>query len=96
MKLGVVRETFKGESRVIASPEEVEKWVAAGYQVWVEVWQSKTVVVFKRGMATGYAGVATPLFLKKTPACASATLSTRSNKCSGLWTKSSIALIGRR
>jgi len=31
----------------------------------VEVWQSKTVVVFKRGMATGYAGVANPLFFKE-------------------------------
>ena len=30
-----------------------------------EVWQSKTVVVFKRGMATGYAGVANPLFFKE-------------------------------
>ena len=31
----------------------------------MEVWQSKTVVVFKRGMATRYAGVANPLFLRE-------------------------------
>ena len=36
MKLGVVRETFEGERRVIATPEVVEKWVAAGHEVWVE------------------------------------------------------------
>ena len=36
MKLGVVRETFKGERRVIATPEVVEKWVAAGHEVWLE------------------------------------------------------------
>jgi NAD(P) transhydrogenase subunit beta len=31
----------------------------------LEVWKSKTVVVLKRGMATGYAGVENPLFLKE-------------------------------
>ena len=36
MKLGVVRETFEGELRVIATPDVVEKWVAAGHEVWVE------------------------------------------------------------
>ena len=36
MKLGIVRETFEGERRVIATPEAVEKWVAAGHEVWVE------------------------------------------------------------
>ena len=36
MKLGIVRETFEGERRVIATPEVVEKWVAAGHEVWVE------------------------------------------------------------
>ena len=36
MKLGIVRETFEGERRVIATPQAVEKWVAAGHEVWVE------------------------------------------------------------
>ena len=36
MKLGIVRETFEGERRVIATPEAVEKWVSAGHEVWVE------------------------------------------------------------
>jgi NAD(P) transhydrogenase subunit beta len=31
----------------------------------LEVWQSKTVIVIKRSMATGYAGVENPLFFKE-------------------------------
>jgi NAD(P) transhydrogenase subunit beta len=30
----------------------------------IEVWNAKEVVVFKRSMATGYAGVQNPLFFK--------------------------------
>jgi H+-translocating NAD(P) transhydrogenase subunit beta len=30
----------------------------------IEVWKAKDVVVFKRSMATGYAGVQNPLFFK--------------------------------
>jgi NAD(P) transhydrogenase subunit beta len=29
------------------------------------VWQAKDVIVFKRSMATGYAGVQNPLFFKE-------------------------------
>ncbi|MBW8066172.1 MAG: Re/Si-specific NAD(P)(+) transhydrogenase subunit beta, partial [Ferrovum sp.] len=31
----------------------------------LEVWKAKTVVVFKRSMATGYSGVENPLFYKE-------------------------------
>jgi len=31
----------------------------------LRVWESKTVVVLKRSMATGYAGVENPLFFKE-------------------------------
>ena len=30
----------------------------------IEVWKAKDVIVFKRSMATGYAGVQNPLFFK--------------------------------
>jgi NAD(P) transhydrogenase subunit beta len=30
----------------------------------LEVWEAKDVIVFKRSMATGYAGVQNPLFFK--------------------------------
>jgi NAD(P) transhydrogenase subunit beta len=30
----------------------------------LEVWKSKTVIVMKRGMASGYAGIENPLFFK--------------------------------
>ena len=31
----------------------------------IEVWKAKDVIVFKRSMATGYAGVQNPLFFKE-------------------------------
>ncbi len=31
----------------------------------LEVWKARNVVVFKRSMATGYAGVQNPLFFKE-------------------------------
>ena len=31
----------------------------------IEVWNAKKVIVLKRGMATGYAGVENPLFFKE-------------------------------
>ena len=31
----------------------------------LEVWNAKDVIVFKRSMATGYAGVQNPLFFKE-------------------------------
>jgi NAD(P) transhydrogenase subunit beta len=34
----------------------------------LEVWQANQVVVFKRSMATGYAGVQNPLFFKENTA----------------------------
>ncbi|MCG2803600.1 MAG: NAD(P)(+) transhydrogenase (Re/Si-specific) subunit beta, partial [Cellulomonas sp.] len=34
----------------------------------LEVWHAKQVVVFKRSMATGYAGVQNPLFFKENTA----------------------------
>src|SRR5690554_762552 len=35
----------------------------------LEVWKARQVVALKRGMATGYSGVETRCFSKKTPAC---------------------------
>ncbi len=34
----------------------------------LEVWKAKQVIVFKRSMATGYAGVQNPLFFKENTA----------------------------
>ena len=34
----------------------------------LEVWRSSEVVIFKRSMATGYAGVQNPLFFKENSA----------------------------
>ena len=34
----------------------------------LEVWQAREVVVFKRSMATGYAGVQNPLFFRENTA----------------------------
>jgi NAD(P) transhydrogenase subunit alpha len=36
MRIGVPKETFKGETRVAATPEVVEKMIALGYEVQVE------------------------------------------------------------
>mgnify|MGYP000420529889 CR=1 FL=1 len=35
----------------------------------LEVWKAQNVIVFKRSMNTGYAGVQNPLFFKETPTC---------------------------
>ena len=35
----------------------------------LEVWKAQNVIVFKRSMNTGYAGVQNPLFFRKTPTC---------------------------
>jgi NAD(P) transhydrogenase subunit beta len=34
----------------------------------IEVWHAKEVIIFKRSMATGYAGVQNPLFFKENSA----------------------------
>jgi NAD(P) transhydrogenase subunit beta len=31
----------------------------------IEVWHAKTVIVMKRSMASGYAGIANPLFFRE-------------------------------
>ena len=35
----------------------------------LEVWKAQNVIVFKRSMAVGYAGVQNPLFFKETLKC---------------------------
>jgi NAD(P) transhydrogenase subunit beta len=49
----------------IVNPDALENPTSpiAGMPV-LEVWRSKTVVVMKRSLATGYAGVENPLFFK--------------------------------
>jgi len=34
----------------------------------IQVWKAKEVIIFKRSMATGYAGVQNPLFFKENSA----------------------------
>jgi NAD(P) transhydrogenase subunit beta len=34
----------------------------------IQVWHAKEVIIFKRSMATGYAGVQNPLFFKQNSA----------------------------
>ena len=46
------------------SAQEDENSPIAGMPV-LEVWKSETAIVLKRGMATGYAGVDNPLFVKE-------------------------------
>ena len=52
---------WEGKVRVTALCVRVR---AAGMPV-LEVWKARNVVVFKRSMATGYAGVQNPLFFKE-------------------------------
>ncbi len=49
----------------------------------LRVWEAENVIVFKRSMASGYAGVQNPLFFRENPRCCSATRRTASRTSSG-------------
>ena len=51
---------------IFVNPEAMEDAASPIYGMPViEVWKVKKMIVLKRGMATGYAGVENPLFLKE-------------------------------
>jgi hypothetical protein len=58
----------------------------------LEVWKARNVIIFKRSMATGYAGVQNPLFFKENTRCCSATPRSGSRTSS---THAPVALVAR-